>query len=100
MAERWSELAAVSEFVLTDLLSPDPAAMLRDRQAWASLADGDWIYIRREGNMQEELFNMRDDAAELHNHAQNPPMQSVLERMRGTLDRMTAGPLTRDRFKP
>ena len=59
--------AAVSEVVLTDLLNPDPATMLRGRQLLASLADGDWIYIRRADNMQEELFNMNDDAAELDN---------------------------------
>jgi arylsulfatase A-like enzyme len=96
----WPSSPALSEFVLTDLISPDTTASLANRQAWASLAERDWIYIRGEGNAQEELFDMREDVAEIHNHAQDPSMHSLLERMRGKLDRMTAGPLTRDRFKP
>jgi arylsulfatase A-like enzyme len=92
--------AAVSEVVLTDLLNPDSAQMLQGRQLLTSLADGDWVYIRRADNMQEELFNMNDDAAELRNQALNPAGQSVLERMRGTLNELTAGALTLDRFKP
>jgi arylsulfatase A-like enzyme len=99
MADHFDSSAALSEVVLTNILNPEPAQMLEERQVWASLAEGDWIYIRREGNI-EELFDLRDDAAELHNHAQDPPIQSVLERMRETLNKMTAGPLTRDRFKP
>jgi arylsulfatase A-like enzyme len=100
IADRGRSSPVVSEVVVTDTLNPDFARMLHDRQVWVSLADGEWVYIRRAENTREELFNISDDGAELHNQALDPTRQSVLERMRGTLDKLTAGALTLDRFKP
>ena len=91
---------ALSELALTDLLNPDLARSLEERQIWASLARDDWIYIRREGNVQEELYDARTDRAELDNRAQLPTMKSVVDRARGLLDKTTGGPLTRNRFNP
>ena len=74
--------------------------MLKPRWPLAALAVGDWSYIRREGEVHEELFHVRDDAGEQHNLADDPTMQSVLKRMRDTLRQLTAGPLLPQRFNP
>jgi arylsulfatase A-like enzyme len=66
----------------------------------ASLIDGDWSYMRREGDLLELLFNLREDPGELRNLAGDPAMRATLERMREAIGSLTAGPLTPDRFKP
>ncbi len=83
-----------------DPLQPDPAELLEDRRAWASLAEGDSIYIQVcQGDAQrEELFDLREDARQSRNLAQDPARQSDLERMRATLNQMIAGPLTPQRL--
>jgi hypothetical protein len=59
------------------------------------------IYIRiRQGDVDwEGLFDLREDARQSRNLAEDPARQSVLQRMRATLDQMTAGPLTLQRFR-
>jgi arylsulfatase A-like enzyme len=89
---------ALSELVPLDALNPDPAQLLEPRWPLGALTEGDWIYIRREGDVREELFHLRDDANELHNLAGEPTLQPTLERMRKTLGRLTEGPLTPQRF--
>jgi arylsulfatase A-like enzyme len=91
---------ALSEVVPTDPFDADPAKLLENRRAWASLAEGDSIYIRiRQGDFQrEELFDLREDARQSRNLALDPARQSVLERMREMLDQLIAGPLTPQRF--
>ena len=66
----------------------------------AALVEGDWSYIRRDGERRELLFNLREDAGELHNRANEPAILPTLERMRQALDCFTAGRLTPDRFNP
>ncbi len=66
----------------------------------AALTEGDWAYIRREGTVAEEFYRLPGDVWELRNLAGEPAMQSVLERMRGAMSRLTAGPLTPERFNP
>ena len=78
----------------------NPAQLLDRRRAWASLAEGDWIYIRREGSDLDELFDLRSDARESDNRAGDPAVQPVIEQMRQRLDKMTEGPLTHQRFNP
>ena len=90
----------LSEVVHTDSLDSDPARLLENRQVWTCLAEGDWVYIRHEGDVREELFDLREDPRELHDLAVEPAMQQQLERMRSTLLQMTAGPLTRERLNP
>ena len=85
----------LSEVVPLDVIRPGSLAMaLKPRWPLAALTDGDWTYIRREGDVREELFHLREDAQERHNLASDPAMQPTLERMRGALGRLTAGPLT------
>ena len=81
-------------------MDPDPARLLKPRWPLAALTDGDWSYIRREGQVHEELFRLREDAQERHNLADDPVQKPVLERLRATLGKLTAGPLTPQRFNP
>ena len=53
-----------------------------------SLAEGDFVYIRNEGDGTEELFDERDDPRELTNRAQGEAMHPALERFRERLARI------------
>jgi arylsulfatase A-like enzyme len=75
-------------------LDSDPLQLLKPRWPLAALAAGDWTYIRREGNVREELFHVREDANEQRNLAGDPAMVPALLRMRSALDRLTGGPRT------
>ncbi len=91
---------ALAEVVPLDGLNPDPAQLLELRWPMAALTDGDWKYIRREGNVREELFHSVRDPREQHDLSDDPAMRPTLERMRRALDGLTAGPLTQHRFNP
>lgn len=91
---------ALSEVVPDDPLDPSPDRLLERRWPLAALSDGDWTYIRREGEVREELFRARDDASESHNLAADPAAHPWLERMRQALGGLTGGPLTPQRFNP
>jgi len=89
---------ALSEVVPIDTLNPDPAQLAEPRWPLAALTEGDWTYIRREGDVREALFHLREDPNELHNLAGDPAMEPMLEQMRQALGRLTGGPLTPQRF--
>ena len=91
---------ALSEVVPIDPVDPESAAILERRRAWATLAEGNWIYLRREGSEPEELFDLRTDGRERDNRAGDPAVQPVIEQMRRRLDKITVGPLTHERFNP
>lgn len=96
-----AEGRALSEVVPYDPLDPAADRLIREpRWPLAALSDGDWTYIRREGEIREELFHVRVDAAESHNLATDPAARSPLERMRQLLGGLTGGPLTPGRFNP
>ena len=100
-AEAAASDQALSEVVPLESFGPDPSQWLnKPRWPLAALTEGDWTYIRREGDVREELFHVREDAQEQHNLAGDPAMQPTLERMRAALGRLTAGPLTPQRFNP
>ena len=92
---------ALSEVVPLDSFGPDPSQW-PNRRRWplAALTEGDWTYIRREGDIYEQLFRRREDSHERENLASDPAMQPTLERMRRALGSLTAGPLTPERFNP
>ncbi len=78
-----------------------------DRDAWGvpkplaplgSLKEKDWSYIRREGDLREELFHLREDPKEQHNLAGDPAATMTLQQMRAALNRLTGGPLLPERF--
>ena len=72
------------------------------RRPWpiAALTEGGWSYIRREGEVREELYHLGEDPREQHDLAASAGSRSRLDRMRDVLSRMTLGPLTPDRFNP
>ncbi|QEH33143.1 Choline-sulfatase [Aquisphaera giovannonii] len=92
---------ALSEVVPTNPGEPDPARMVRDRRAWASLAEGDLIYIQVRGRdgLREELFDLREDPLQRRDLSRDPAHRPLLDGMRGRLERATAGPLTPGRFR-
>jgi arylsulfatase A-like enzyme len=91
---------SLAEVVPNDPMDPDPDRLLKPRWPLAALADGEWTYIRREGEIHEELFRLSEDARQRHNLAEDPALKPVVERMRATLGELTAGPLTPQRFNP
>jgi arylsulfatase A-like enzyme len=91
---------ALSEVVPVDPLEPNPPRDRERRWPLAALTEGDWTYIRREGEVREGLFHRLTDPGESQNIAGDPAAQSMLEKMRKALDRLTGGPLTPERFSP
>ena len=57
------------------------------QQTWplGALKAREWSYIRREGDVREELFHIGEDLKEQHNLADDPAARSILEQMRQSL---------------
>ncbi len=92
---------ALAEVVPNDPLgNPDRSRWLEAHWPLAALSERNWSFIRREGDVHEELFHLSDDPRETRNLVADPAVQPRLERMRGTLSQLTAGPLTPQRFHP
>ena len=91
---------ALSEVVPSDAINPDPSPTSERNWPLAALVEHGWSYIRRDTDAREELFRLPEDANEQHNLATSPNARLTLERMRGALGQLTAGPLTPERFKP
>ena len=79
---------------------PRPAQLLEPRVRLAAVTEGDWKLIRRTDDAHEELYQTGEDPREQRDLAADPASRPVLDRLRRTLDRLTAGPLTQDRFNP
>jgi arylsulfatase A-like enzyme len=82
---------------ISELSEPNPSLPSQGRSpaargALISLAEGDLVYIRNEGDGKEELFNERDDPLELINRAGVETIQPLLRQIRRRLNRMKAGP--------
>jgi arylsulfatase A-like enzyme len=91
-------VGADSDGTVSELQSPNPARPNQGRSParrgpLISLADGDFVYIRNEGDGTEELFNERDDPRELTNQAGVDALKPVLERFRASLARIKPGAL-------
>jgi arylsulfatase A-like enzyme len=83
---------AVSELASPNPTDPNQGRSPAYRGPLISLAEGDFVYIRNEGDGSEEFFNERDDPRELINRARVEAMQPVLQRFREHLGRMRANP--------
>jgi arylsulfatase A-like enzyme len=95
-----SSSPGLAELVPSDPVIRDPSKLPKNRWPLGGLADGNWSYIRREGEVREELFHLRNDAKEERNLADDPAARLQLERMRTRLGELTAGPLLPGRFNP
>ncbi|HZW33671.1 MAG TPA: sulfatase [Isosphaeraceae bacterium] len=92
---------ALAEVVPNDpQLNPARSRLLEPLWPLAALTEGDWSYIRREGEVREELFHLHNDPRETHNLTADPALLPRLEQMRETLSQLTAGPLTPRRYHP
>jgi arylsulfatase A-like enzyme len=90
----------LAEVVPNDPLNRDPSGLPKKTWPLGGLAEGEWSYIRREGDVREELFHLRNDGKEQRNLADDPDARPALDRMRSQLKKLTAGPLTPERFNP
>jgi arylsulfatase A-like enzyme len=82
---------------MSELRSPNPSDPSHGRSPahrgpLASLAEGDYVYIRNEVDGAEELFDEREDSRELTNRAGNEAMRPLLSRFRARLERLRASP--------
>ena len=81
--------------MLSELPAPNPNDPNQGRSPayrgpLISLAEGDFVYIRNEGDGGEELFDEREDTHELINRAGAAAMSPVLQRFRDRLRRLKA----------
>ena len=95
-----AEEQAMAELIPNESLIPGVPGVSRRPAPLASLSENGWSYIRREGDVHEELYHLREDAREQNNVVAFPASRPRLEQMRDILSRLTVGPLTLDRFNP
>jgi arylsulfatase A-like enzyme len=79
------------EPVISELTEPNPTRPNQGRSPafrgpLVSLAEGDFVYIRNEGDGSEQLFNERNDPREVDNRSQIESMRPVLEDFRSRLE--------------
>jgi arylsulfatase A-like enzyme len=96
--EESPSIAALAEVVPNNPGKLDYWGLPEERPPLGALKDGEWSYIRREQDVHEELFHLREDVKEMRDRAGDPAAQTILQQMRAKLDRLTGGPLVRERF--
>jgi arylsulfatase A-like enzyme len=89
---------ALAEVVPGDARYRDAYGLPLKTRPMGALSDGEWSYIRTEGNTREELYRLSIDSKQQRNLAREPAAQPVLNRLRGELDSLTQGPLSPERF--
>jgi arylsulfatase A-like enzyme len=94
---RASANSALAEVVPNDPSNLDSAGLPEKAWPQGALVEGEWSYIRREGDLRAKLFHLRADAKERRNPG-DPAAQPTLDRMRANLGRLTGGPLAPERF--
>ena len=52
------------------------------------MAEGDFVYIRNQGDGTEELYNEREDPGEVRNLSRVEAMQPRLERLRRRVEQL------------
>ena len=100
LARHWADRPvgpppAGGNVVLSELKAPNPSDPNQGRSPshrgpMLALAEGDYIYIRNEGDGREELFHRRDDPHELRDLAGAEAMRPVLRRFRDAASRAGA----------
>ena len=90
LADLWRESdgsPAAASKAFSELAAPSPRKINHgrspaDRGPMISVAEGDFVYIRNEGDGAEELFNKSDDPHELSNRVGQGAMKPILDRFR------------------
>lgn len=90
---------AISELPKPNPYDPNHGRSPAHRGPLISLTEGDFVYIRNEGDGTEEIFNEQEDPSESRSLAQVAAMQPILERFRRRLDQMRANSPGRDYSK-
>jgi arylsulfatase A-like enzyme len=90
-----SSASHTGDVVLSELPAPNPFDPNQGRSPayrgpLISLAEGDFVYIRNEGDGGEELFNEREDTHELINRARAAALLPVLQGFRERLQHVKA----------
>jgi arylsulfatase A-like enzyme len=85
-----SDDGVISELEDQNPGNPNHFRSLTSRSPLVSLAVGDFVYIRNQGDGSEELYNEREDPREFINRAQVEAMQPLVKRLRAQLDQMRA----------
>jgi arylsulfatase A-like enzyme len=85
------------EEVVSELTAPNPTNPNQGRSParrgpLISLAEGDFVYIRNQGDGAEELFNEREDPRESRNQAGVEALQPILNRFRERANQLRAQP--------
>jgi arylsulfatase A-like enzyme len=91
---------ALAEVVPLDPQTNGPASPSKKVWPLGGLANGGWSYLRRDGDVYEEMYDLRTDPKERQNLAADPAARPTLDRMRTQLQKLTNGPLTPERFNP
>jgi arylsulfatase A-like enzyme len=89
---------ALAELVPYDVLERDYWGVPKPLSPLRAVLDKDWKYIRRVGDVPEELFHLSEDAKEQRNLAVDPSAQATLEQMRAALERLTGATPSPERF--
>ena len=84
---------AISELPRPNPRDPNQGRSPAHRGPLVSVALDGYVYIRNEDDGTEELFNDRDDPAELRNQAHVETMQPIMQQFRQRLDLLKANPL-------
>jgi arylsulfatase A-like enzyme len=92
--------SALAEVVPSDPLQRDSWGVPKRLSPLGAIKEKYWSYIRREGDVREELFHLRDDPHEHRNLVADPAARARLQEMRAALDHLTGGPLLPGRFSP
>jgi arylsulfatase A-like enzyme len=89
----------LAEVVPHDVHQRDYWGVPKQLPPLGAIKGNDWSYIRREGDVREELFHLSEDARERRNLAGEPAAHTTLEKMRAALYHLTEGPLLPERFR-
>jgi arylsulfatase A-like enzyme len=76
----------ISELMASNPTQPNQGRSPASRGPLVSLARGDFVYIRNEGDGSEQLFNERNDPQEIDDRSRFESMRPVLAEFRNRLD--------------
>ncbi len=88
----------LGEVVPSNPLLRDDRDLPRQLPPLGAVKGKDWSYIRREGQVHEELYHLSEDAKEQRNLVGDLSAQTTLRQMRAALNGLTGGPLLPERF--